>query len=380
MKINRDRKPLIAIASAMLLMLALITAAWADKAKTQASKTPVFASQEKAKKNLEEHSLIDQNGREVKVPEQIKRVVLIPLPFPSLYYVVTGSCKGIVGIHPDAKSNVRTSMLGVLAPGLMHVATGFVKGKDINIEELLKLRPDIIFFWGLFPNQTEQFDAIAIPAVAVHTIKGGDALATLHSWITLLGKIFGEKERTSELIADNYNTMDMISSRVRDIPRGKKPKALILFYHSAKQICVGRGNYGQFWLESTGAMNAAEDIPGVSPVNMEQIYEWNPDIIYISNFSNTMPEDILNNTIEGQNWSVVKAVRDKRVYKIPSGIYRWDPPSADASLMLRWMAKKHHPEIFADYTMGEEIRNHYSRFYHYNLSSEQIEGILHRVQ
>ena len=33
------------------------------------------------------------------------------------------------------------------------------------------------------------------------------------------------------------------------------------------------------------------------PVNMEQIYKYNPDIIFVTNFTQAQPEDLYNNTI-----------------------------------------------------------------------------------
>lgn len=364
----------------MILALALVTGC-AKKEKNQEAATLIPAMKEAVNPNTEVKTIVDQNGRVVKIPKEINRVVMVPLPLPSLYYAVTGSCQEIVGIHPKTKNKAEFSMIGVLAPELMNAATDFVKGIDINIEDLLKLRPDIVFFWGLDPKQVEQFEAIGIPAVAVYTVKGGDALETLHLWMKMLEQIFGKSERISELIAHNFETMKMIRSRTQNIPQKKRPKALILYYHDDKRIGVyGKNSYSQFWLVSTGAINVSEAVSGIADVNMEQIYKWNPDIIYISNFSNTMPDELLNNLIENQDWREVTAVKEKKVYKIPSGIYRWYPPSTDASLMLKWMAQKHYPDLFDDYSIAEEIKRHYSRFYHYDLSPEQIERILHPVR
>ena len=112
-------------------------------------------------------------------------------------------------------------------------------------------------------------------------------------------------------------------------------------------------------------------------VSIEQILAWNPDIIYIGNFCETQPEEILENKIEGQDWSQVKAVKNGRIYKLPLGLYRWDPPSTDSALMLKWLAQKHYPELFSDYDIEEEIKNFYLRFYHYELSDEEVQKILH---
>jgi iron complex transport system substrate-binding protein len=380
MKSKKSAIQSIGMSLVMLLLLALVAGCAKDEKAAAQFTTPVPATKEHADVNAETSRITDQNGREIKIPQEINRVVITAFPLPAVYYVATGSCEKIVGIHPAAKSKAETSMLSVLAPELMNAATGFIRGKDMNIEELLKLQPDILIFWGIYPKQVEQFEAIDIPAVAVHTIKGGNALETLESWIKLSGRIFGEEARTSKLIAYNHQTMKLIYSRVQSIPKKRRPKALILFYHNANEIIVpGKGHYGQFWMESTGAINVAESISGRAAVNMEQIYKWNPDIIYISNFSDTLPDDILDNAIDGQNWSKVKAVKEGRVYKIPLGIYGWYPPSTDAPLMLKWLAQKHHPKLFDDFTIEKEIKYHYSKFYGYDLSDEQVGKILHPV-
>lgn len=47
--------------------------------------------------------------------------------------------------------------------------------------------------------------------------------------------------------------------------------------------------------------------------------------------------------LQGQDWNQLKAVKNKQVYKVPLGIYRWYPPNGDAPLVLKWMAQHNHP-------------------------------------
>ena len=72
----------------------------------------------------------------------------------------------------------------------------------------------------------------------------------------------------------------------------------------------------------------------------------------------------------------MKAVQDKKVYKIPLGIYRWFPPSGDAPLMLKWMANHNQPELF-DYDMNDEIKTYYKDFYNFDVTDDEVETILH---
>ena len=128
-------------------------------------------------------------------------------------------------------------------------------------------------------------------------------------------------------------------------------------------------------IKAAGGINAAAELTGPTSVNMEQIYEWDPDIIIITTFTETMPEDLYNNTIDGQDWSQVSAVLNGKVIKEPLGVYRWFPPSGDAPLMLKWMAQTLHPDKFT-YDMKEEIKAYYEEFYNYTLDDAQVEGIL----
>ena len=155
---------------------------------------------------------------------------------------------------------------------------------------------------------------------------------------------------------------------------------MLFNYTDGKPIISGKGFFGNYWLNATGAIDVAEDdLQGQSPVDMEQIYQWNPEIIYITNFTELMPEDFYNNTIDGLDWSQIDAVKNGQVYKIPLGIYRWFAPSGDTPLMLQWLAQKNHPEIFT-YDMSQILKDYYLEYYYYSLSDEEVEKILNPVR
>ena len=103
---------------------------------------------------------------------------------------------------------------------------------------------------------------------------------------------------------------------------------------------------------------------------MEQVYEWNPDKIFITNFSSYLPEDLYDNTIEGHDWSQVKAVQEGEVYKFPLGMYRWFPPSSDTPLSLLWLAQQIQPDLFNDIDLDNEVKEYYQTFYNMTLNAE----------
>lgn len=113
------------------------------------------------------------------------------------------------------------------------------------------------------------------------------------------------------------------------------------------------------------------EVVRVQEVSMEQIYRWNPQVIIMTNFSAVTPEDILANRVAGQDWSVVDAVQNARVYATPTGIYRWASANGDAPLMFLWLAQKLYPNRFG-YDMREETARYYQAFYGYALSDDEL--------
>ena len=346
----------------------------AEEAETteEAAATEETASEESS----DSITVTDMNGREVTIDGDIDSVVLTALPLPSIYAITGAPIENLKGVHPGSTSAIENSIMGSMYPDLVGIADNFVEGQDINVEELLKIDPDVVIYWGEYENQYEALKSVNIPAVGVFGEEGGDVVATLKTWVDIMGQLFGTRGNTDKVIEYANTALDEVSDKVSSLSDEEKPRVLYLYNHSNEQISAsGSGFYGGFWIEAAGGNNVAKEIENFGDVNMEQIYEWDPEIIILTTFTETMPDDLYNNTIDGQDWSQVSAVKNGKVYKEPLGVYRWYVPCGDTPLMVKWMAKTLHPEIF-DYDMIAEIKDYYKEFYDYDVTDEQAQGIL----
>lgn len=328
----------------------------------------------------EQKLVVDQLGREVTVPNSIERVVMGGiLPYFSTWYVATNSTKEIVGMHPNSYNAAKHSILAKMSPDVLQAETSFIQNGEVNVEELLKVDPQLYVEIATDEKSINKITEAGIPVVALKAIDAAAAepLATFNSWLELTSQITGTAERAERFLDEGKKVQAQLDEKLNKLEEKDKPRALMLFRHDEKSITVGGKNFfGNQWLNATGAIDVAEnDVQGQKEVNMEQIYSWNPDIIFITNFTETQPTDLLENKIDGQDWSTVKAVQEGKVYKIPLGIYRWFPPSGDAPLMLKWLAQKNHPTLF-DYKIEEEIQSYYKDFYGFDVTDEDIYTIL----
>ena len=106
-------------------------------------------------------------------------------------------------------------------------------------------------------------------------------------------------------------------------------------------------------------------------VNMEQVLSWDPDVVLISGWGNTL-ESVRNNP----NWASMRAVRRGRLYLVPQGIFAWDFASGESALLAVYMAKIFHPDLFKDWDMVKEMKTFYSEVYGKTITTKDAERIL----
>ena len=105
-------------------------------------------------------------------------------------------------------------------------------------------------------------------------------------------------------------------------------------------------------------------------VDMEQILNWNPDVILFA------PGSIYATVGEDAAWQSITAIRNGAYYEVPMGPYNWMgfPPSVQLLLGMLWMAKALYPDA-ADYDLYTEVANYFQLFYHCDLTREQYDAL-----
>jgi len=325
-------------------------------------------------------SVVDHLDNTVEIPAEINRIAVCSIwPLPSVLSVFFNSAEKIVAMPEPSLTAAQNSLLGELYPEILDVNTSFMTGNEVNVEELMKLDPDVVFYSASLPALGEQLTRAGFSAVAVSVNKWDyDCIETLNNWIKLLSEIFPENDKSAAVEQHSKEIYQMIQERIADIPEEEKPSALFLYrYDDTELVTSGSKFFGQWWAESCGAVNVGQEIEqdNAITVNMEQVYAWNPDIVFLTNFTAAQPQDIYENTIGNYDWQGISAIENKRVYKCPLGIYRSYTPGADTPVTLLWYAKTVYPELFQDINLNEEAAEYYKAVFGIELTPSQIETI-----
>ena len=329
---------------------------------------------------VQTHTVTDHLGNAVQVPVDINRIVVCDiLPLPSVLAVFFDSAEKIVGMPGTAMSAAEGGLLGQLYPEILDAQTGFIDGSSLNIEELMKLEPDVVFYNAVRTEQEELLKKAGIPAVAVSVNKWDyDCIETLNQWIALLGEIFPDNDKTATVSEYSNRVYDLVQERVASIPQAERERAFFLYKYTDTGIMTsGSHFFGQWWADAIGAVNVAQEIETDNQVtvNMEQVYAWNPELIFITNFTAAYPRDLYENTVGVYDWSAIEAVETQRAYKMPLGMYRSYTPGVDTPVTLLWLAKTAYPEQFADIDIIAETKTYYKEVFGITLTDAQAESI-----
>lgn len=117
------------------------------------------------------HTVIDHGGNTVEVPDNITRVVIDQIPILSTYMsYFGGSAPYIVGYCGSFKDTITKTVLKDIAPELMESADTVYAQSDLNIEEIMKLEPDVILYNAGNASHAEILKASEIPCIGFATI------------------------------------------------------------------------------------------------------------------------------------------------------------------------------------------------------------------
>ena len=323
-------------------------------------------------------TVTDHADRTVEVPTNPEKVAILGIyPLASMLSVYLNSAETIVAMEPASANAAKNSVLIDLYPEIGNITTDILSGEDLNIEALVALEPEVVYYNAADKADLEKLENAGLTAVAFSPTKWKfDVIETYRQWIGLLDQIYPSSSKNAKLV-DQYSTdiYNMIQETVAGV---EQPQKILFLYQYDENAMITSSSrfFGEWWAKAAGGVNVASDVQAETAnakITMENVYEWNPDVIFITNFTKATPEDLYSNAIGTDDWSTVKAVQDHRVYKMPMGTYRTYTPSSDTPMTLLWMAQAVYPELFADVDVRAEVKDYHSQLFGITLTDDQID-------
>lgn len=322
---------------------------------------------------VEKQIVVDLKGNQVEVPKNLKKLAVVPMPWAYVVYAFDGNSDRLAAIHPGVKGAYKGKFLEGKDKHFGTVNTTLINQNfSVNMEGLANVGVEACLLWTYQEAEAKKLNAIGVKSVLIYN----DTVENLKKSFLIVGKLLGKEEKAKELNAYYDAAYNSVLKHKEEVVKAKKPS--IMFLRNKQLRLQGNDNFMHQILEMGGAHNPNEQVALDSnnkSISMEHVYKMNPDIILLSNFDDFVPDDLYQNRIPGQDWSTVKAVKEKRVYKVPLGIYRWDAPGVETPLMMRWVAHTMQPEIFKEVSIKKETKEFYKKFLNMDLSEADLAQI-----
>ena len=382
--VKQKRKCMAYIATVFLLIVSMLIAACGGPSETKKDTA----------QNNKPIEITDVTGRTVTLKKPAERVVLqwsgAGGPFFTISALMGKDTPKVIAGMDTSLQDYRADMWKHFTAEMPELAkipvVGTIGDKTFNVEQVISLKPDVIFIPVDLKEQYESDVKPKLDAAGVQTIYidyHAEKLESHQKSIEAIGKALGKEERAAEISKFYTDRVTRVLDRVSKINKPKPTVYLEVGMNGPEEFGNSfSSNYSWGALATmAGADVITKDvIKKTSPINPEFILEKNPDIIMIMGSywpkkptsmrlgfeaTEASSQELLKAfTTERQGWSDLKAVENKQVYSAHHGL----PREVFDAAVFEYLAKTFYPEEFADVDPEATLKEFYDKFLPYSYS------------
>ncbi len=351
---------IIKLISSMLISMTMLVSLSACQGKdtdrpniqTPVAETPSVETPE----NLE-NKVTDDLGRQVifqKVPERIASGYYIT----SSMLIALGVGDKLVGIEAKADNRPLYALVNPNFLALPNVGTA----KEFNTEGALKLKPDLLVVPIRLKDVVKTLEELEMKVLGVNP----ESWTDMERVLRLLGEATGTSKKAEEIISYNNELL----TKAGELAKKFEGKAPTIYFGGNSDFLTTAGGkmYQSSLIKQVGASNVAEELGDNywSEVSYEQVLAWQPDYIVLASDASYTVDDVLNDPA----LSGLKAVEDKKVYKIPSSIESWDSPVPASVLGVLAISSYLHEEDYKSEELKADVVKYYEKFYGFTFKGD----------
>lgn len=262
-------------------------------------------------------TITDGMGREVDIPETVERTVGVgPGALRQIAYL--DATERVVGVEDEKDELVRKVPYNQANPQLADLPVIGSAGPNAggNSEQLIKVDPDVIFFFGEGSRAETLQKKTGVPVICLQIVDivDQDARETMYKTWVLIGDVLGKTDRAETLIEFVYETVTDLDERTDNIPGEDRASAYVgaINYKGSHGISTTRKDFSPFRFANVENVASDIDIEGVSvQVDPENLIKWDPSTIFVGSDNLSQVREDLES-----DYQDIEAVKNGAVYPI----------------------------------------------------------------
>ena len=283
----------------------------------------------------------DYFNRKVIVPPKVERI--IPIYYVQAEFLcAVGASNKIVGIGKVNKNS--SKILNEVFPEIHELPMVGIQN-NVNTEKVIDLKPDFIFC-GTEKETVEKFEKLGYNIAATYP----DNVEQILNEVLFYGKIVSKEAEAKIIFGFLKSKLDSVSQISKTIDETKIPK--IYYIRTDALTTLGGELQGEIFNLAGGELVTSKigNNSNSLQMSLEDIYNFNPDIIVIRDRASINPIDIYNDN----KWHNITAVKNKKVFK---ETYGWTEFRFGTFFGLMEKAKWFHPEEFKNFDPQKAYRS-----------------------
>ena len=336
---------------------------------------PLTLSADKATRTV-----TDMTGRKVEVPQEVSRVACLPGPTYELVFMLGGKDQ-IAVVRQDHKEYPLAVLTNPAVKDYSSSITQVGPRTRINVEEFLQADLDVVIYYNV-PSAVEMLEEAGIPVICTWPVKTPNSLDEFvqmeERLVTSLARMLGRDapQKAKKWCQYFEKKIKFIRSRTKDLTKKDRPRVYIGNSWGGNPLATWGGREHRYVVRLCGGQYVGKDIHGAKfpEVTLEQVVTWSPEVIVIDTHGGT-PEEVIDSIYADPLWDSIPAVKNKKIYRKPSGVFHLDKASTKPVYYL-WLAKKLHPKLFEDVDLVSVMQNYCQEFYNTNISEENVRRAL----
>ena len=257
----------------------------------------------------------------------------------------------------------------------MPVVGGWFGQRTPNLESLASARPDVALVWdqslAAMPAMAEKLSALHIPTVAIRLYRLSDYPEAL----IFLGNMLGREKRATELATYIEQAIEEMKAFSGEMENERK---VSVYYAAGADGLKNDCDHMPFLDEAISlaggrSVHRCHEPEGAvgQKIDMELLLLYDPDVII------TQDELFFNKVYSDVRYSPLRAVKDRKVYRIPKTPFNWlnYPPSFMRAIGIRWLAATLYPGLYAK-DLEKETQYFFRLFLNMDIPEREAEKIL----
>lgn len=247
-------------------------------------------------------------------------------------------------------------------------------GKNPNAEELIKSNVDLVILKDA--SYAEELRKSGIPAISFKYTNKDE----LYRAIDMLAEIFDDNAMSYVNKWKNKLdlTIDTIAKELENISENEKCNVYYVdatgeeATNESLLLTAGGKSFVEYWINSSGGNLVTSKYDGIDKINQEEALLLNPDTVFICGWLEYKAKDVMKND---PLWQDVLAVKNDRIFLMPTSFASYDRFSVELPLMLSYTANLLYPN-YHKFGGIDELREFYKEFYDKEFSNDLLNNML----